>query len=291
MAVDPAGSGRNLDLDISDGGEEDRITLLPRHRFALHFTFEEQPNFGPVGRGASQDALVRRSEGPKDKCRSVGHDTDVQPVGIGWGCLGGSGSPRGHAGQGLVKMHLTTLTSPVPDAVGRVAWGLEFGDHDASTQSVTGPTGQHMTSPWDCGDRMQEWFEVLPALGGGMQFGWGHSLRQAGVQGAVWLRVKDQPSFVLFVGPWMVGGEFGGGMHLNGKISLGIKKFHQQRETTMGTSRQITHQHLGMLIHGVPEGLTCQRTVTNDAATVMNVFRQVGEFPRLSPKPWVRFGQ
>ena len=78
-------------------------------------------------------------------------------------------------------------------------------------------------------------------------------------------------------------GIFGGGMDLNREVALCIKKLHQQWEAAVWTSGQVAHQHLSMLDHCVLEVLTGERTVSNDAATVRNVFGQVGKLPRLAP--------
>ena len=97
------------------------------------------------------------------------------------------------------------------------------------------------------------------------------------------LCIEDQPGFVFFVRAWMGFGIFGGGMDLNREVALCIKKLHQQWEAAMWTSGQVAHQRRPILNHRVLEVVTGEWTVSNDAATVRDVFGQVGELPRLSP--------
>lgn len=51
----------------------------------------------------------------------------------------------------------------------------------------------------------------------------------------------------------------------------------------MRTPGQVAHQHGRVLHHRVVEVLTGEGAVSDDAATIRNVFGQVGELPRLSP--------
>ena len=114
------------------------------------------------------------------------------------------------AGHGLFDLQFSAA-SPVEDAVGGVAGGLDFGDHDARAEGVAGAAGDVMAVADFDGDADEHVLDALGVVGGegGAELGGGDAGLDAFEEGGSGVGVDDVPGFGFEEGVG-VGADIGG---------------------------------------------------------------------------------